>query len=681
MPVAPKDEQDIVDYLQKSGVAGTHGGRAAFNARFVANFLEQKNILAPFAKYDKVGNRQLDEAAFQQWADDPANIQKVLDTMFPSGNRGIVSSPSGYSVDGQSIALNDRDTMSSLPRPTMDFASYVPTKTPLPVTPLDNIYINPPAQKKSVNPTPIGDIRAPGLPPPPSPGKYSPQPIGNKPVTGSKAGGLTDVQLGRAAPGQYSPMSVDPNDPPVINFPDGSYITKSGKSVSAGGGAGAPVSAPATGGGGAAQVPVTYTIKKGDNLSAIARANNTTVAELMKLNPNITNPNLIYAGKTINLPGQKQAQQDFSQVNNTQQANDVINAGQKADAQAKATNEAPPVKKTTADYLKEIKDQVTPTTPAPVAPNFTDTLNNLRLENGVTALETQVNDLKAQEADILANKQARVNAARSSKVALNVVEGRVGEIERQENERLTVIQNSIANATNQLNTKYNLVNQLMQTKQLDYTTAVAAYDKQFSNNIALFNAAKGIEEADKTEANRIADNARANAQILISSMNERGLKYSELSPSEQITLNKLGAESGLGGDFFKTVMEVSGGKDILTTITSNDDTKVSIIYKDGTTKTIATGLPRKTTSGGGLTKTELKEQQMAADRQTLQGDVGRITGKDRKVDPVKMNALRQDVALNNPELLSWFDNAYEPRNMLNPDRHPLSVKNNVWGTD
>ena len=47
---------------------------------------------------------------------------------------------------------------------------------------------------------------------------------------------------------------------------------------------------------------MTYTIKKGDTLSKIAKQHNTTVDELLKLNPYITDPNKIYAGKTLNLP-------------------------------------------------------------------------------------------------------------------------------------------------------------------------------------------------------------------------------------------------------------------------------------------------------------------------------------------------------------------------------------------
>ena len=50
-----------------------------------------------------------------------------------------------------------------------------------------------------------------------------------------------------------------------------------------------------------------YTIKSGDRLGSLAKQYNTTVDQLMALNPQITNPNKIYAGQSLNLPGQVQA--------------------------------------------------------------------------------------------------------------------------------------------------------------------------------------------------------------------------------------------------------------------------------------------------------------------------------------------------------------------------------------
>ncbi len=46
---------------------------------------------------------------------------------------------------------------------------------------------------------------------------------------------------------------------------------------------------------------VTYTVKRGDTLSSIAKRFNTTVAEILKLNPR-EDPNLIYVGEVLTLP-------------------------------------------------------------------------------------------------------------------------------------------------------------------------------------------------------------------------------------------------------------------------------------------------------------------------------------------------------------------------------------------
>lgn len=58
----------------------------------------------------------------------------------------------------------------------------------------------------------------------------------------------------------------------------------------------------------------TYTIKYGDTLGGIAKANNTEVNTLMSLNPYITNANKIYAGKTLTLPTQQATQQTAQPV-------------------------------------------------------------------------------------------------------------------------------------------------------------------------------------------------------------------------------------------------------------------------------------------------------------------------------------------------------------------------------
>ena len=47
----------------------------------------------------------------------------------------------------------------------------------------------------------------------------------------------------------------------------------------------------------------TYTVKSGDTLSAIASRNHVSLAALEKANPQIKNPNSIYVGEKVNIPG------------------------------------------------------------------------------------------------------------------------------------------------------------------------------------------------------------------------------------------------------------------------------------------------------------------------------------------------------------------------------------------
>lgn len=55
--------------------------------------------------------------------------------------------------------------------------------------------------------------------------------------------------------------------------------------------------------GGLYQGPVfRYTIQRGDCLSVLAERYHTTVAILMELNPQITNPDKIYAGRQMLIP-------------------------------------------------------------------------------------------------------------------------------------------------------------------------------------------------------------------------------------------------------------------------------------------------------------------------------------------------------------------------------------------
>ena len=333
--------------------------------------------------------------------------------------------------------------------------------------------------------------------------------------------------------------------------------------------------------------------------------------------PLTTSPIIGQFGGTPTLPGKYNAYQDgtsspvsdFSGVQSVADANAIINSNQTADINNAKTTEAVPVRKTVSDVIKEISSTITPSTPKPVAPNYTDAMNTFKTQYGVTDLENQLNTLKTHQDQLYADKQARTNNEKGKTVAMNVIEGRVGEVEQQENERIAAVERSINNVTNQLNTKYNIVDTLMKTKEMDYNTAVTAYDKEMANNISMFNTAKNLLDEEKSELEHDEDTARSNAQIILSSYINAGKTYNTLSESEKVNLTKLGVQSGLGADFFSNVLAVSAGKDILTHIISEDKTKATIMYKDGTTKVVSTGLPAsKTSTTGQVTEKDTNDR-------------------------------------------------------------------------
>ncbi len=278
---------------------------------------------------------------------------------------------------------------------------------------------------------------------------------------------------------------------------------------------------------------------------------------------------------------------------NISEANTMINANQQSNFDsATKTNEPETRSSAYNNAFNDLKSTLATDLPAKSdVVSLKDSFNALRGSYGVTDLENNLTELKTQARDIQAMSKARTNAEKNKAVPMNVIAGRVSEEEQQDNERLTTINNSIQTLTDQLNSKYSVIDNIMKYTAADYDNAVQDYDKQFAQNISIFNATKGIVDDQKSDEERVVDNARANAQIMINTMQSNGTTYDQLSPDQQTNLTKLGVQSGLGANFFTDVMKTSAGKEILTTITNDDKTKTTIMYKDGTTKVISTGLP------------------------------------------------------------------------------------------
>lgn len=95
-----------------------------------------------------------------------------------------------------------------------------------------------------------------------------------------------------------------------------------------------------------------YTIKKGDNLSAIAKRYGTTVAALAKAN-NIKNANLIIAGKTLKVPNAEGPMRPTAPQ--IKAAQDKANAKQASAVSASRANPKPSQKQIQAGKAAQVK--------------------------------------------------------------------------------------------------------------------------------------------------------------------------------------------------------------------------------------------------------------------------------------------------------------------------------------
>ena len=88
-------------------------------------------------------------------------------------------------------------------------------------------------------------------------------------------------------------------------------------------------------------------------------------------------------------------------------------------------------------------------------------------------------------------------------------------------------------------------------------------------------------------------------------------------------------------------------------------------------------LSEKTTTDN---EKEQEEQKKEESKQNIIDDIKAVTGTDNFVDTKKIQQIRQQIAIYTPELLSWFDNAYPPKAVLNPKDKSASllIMNNKW---
>jgi hypothetical protein len=368
---------------------------------------------------------------------------------------------------------------------------------------------------------------------------------------------------------------------------------------------------------------ITYTVKKGDTLNSIVQAQGfknykeAGITSVPSGNFDLIRPGEVITignakpttGTGLNTTGTKPPPPPITSSN----IDSAINGNQNQDfADASAGNE-PPVRNSTKTY-NDIYNQITTSLKnglpeKPENTSMVETYKTMLADKGVTDLENQLNALQAQARDIQANSIARTNAEKGKAVSMNVISGRVSEAQQQENEKLLAVNNSIKTITDQLTVKYNTIESMMKYTGQDYANSVDAYNTQFTQNMSVMNMVKGMVDEQKSDEEKVADNARANLQIIYNNMPAGGIT----DTAQKANITKLELQAGLPTGFYENITSKNPKADVLSTTTreSGGIKYADVIMKntDGsiTTKTVTLG----SSSGGSSTETHEEKKSKA----------------------------------------------------------------------
>lgn len=273
----------------------------------------------------------------------------------------------------------------------------------------------------------------------------------------------------------------------------------------------------------------------------------------------------------------------------------------------------------------------------PEVPSLLETFKTQKTEAGLDTLQEEINQLKAAERELTAETRQRKQGEIDKPVSLGVIGGRVTEVERQQAERVDVIQRQMAYKVDQYNSALSTVQMIMSFTQQDYENASADFNSQFTQKMAMINAVSGIQQEQKNEQQRAIDNANATLQVMSNAITSGNLRYDELSPDQKLNISKLEAQAGLPVGFTSS-LRLKPGENILNI---NPDTGEALLMdENGNFVVKKTGMTISKKAGAKQSETELlrEAQSVVIDRARREGAVNSYG----HIHPDDWNQYKQD---------------------------------------
>ena len=283
----------------------------------------------------------------------------------------------------------------------------------------------------------------------------------------------------------------------------------------------------------------TYKIQPGDTLSQLAQKYGTTIGALQQANPQITNPNLIYAGQSLVIPSAQQptVQPVVQQAQQLTPEQTQYFTQQIQQIQQGISQLAPQVEQFTASQIQAAQ-AVQPTLPQPTAPTIQDQytqsmLANLEAQRKQTEqLYTQQIEKSRQEATAAQQRIEQITATQKDILDTKVQELLTpfrADLEKAERERLKVEENYFANQTlvNELGTLLTDIQASLQ-REKDITGLAAIREPRIAQTREDAMARVGVIEAVMAARNNqitVANNLIDRASNAIAADKQDKLNY------------------------------------------------------------------------------------------------------------------------------------------------------------
>lgn len=265
-------------------------------------------------------------------------------------------------------------------------------------------------------------------------------------------------------------------------------------------------------------------------------------------------------------------------------------------------NNTSPSIPTFEDYKKTYWTALTGNTKAPELYSSVETLDTLRTQYGISDLETRMNELEAQKAELIAQSRQRTQAQEGKAVPMGVIWGRVSEIERQDSERMDVINRELNSIANQYNTKMNVISQYMKYTGEDYDRANQRFETEYKRNLDMLNMYRDdvkMMKDDASEEEKVAyqrsrdaqNDAKATLQTLYNSTASGALDYDSMDDAQKMLIAKLEVQSGFPAGTIAQIKNNNPKSDIVTqSVVETADGKqvLNLVLRDKNTGAMTT---------------------------------------------------------------------------------------------